>query len=88
MIRTVDLAYKVYRADNITLIVAPHKIIVQTPLQEFYLDPQEKLNKEDFALIAFFIENGNIRDMATLRSKISGRFYLQATHKRHEIMHI
>ena len=80
-----DLSYKVYKADKMTLVVSPNKIIVQTPLQEFYLSPQEKLNKEDFALVAFYIENGNIRDMATLRSKIAGRFYLQSSYKRHEV---
>lgn len=79
--------YSVYRAkDNTVFIVSPEKIIVQTKLQEFYLDPIEWDQGYRQDMIAYFIQRGIIDDMASLRRRIKGLFSLQTTYKRHSVL--
>lgn len=84
----VELKYSIYKGKNIIFIVSPDKIIVQTSLAEHYLSPEEWYDNEYLPVISFFIEKGKIYDMKTLRAKILGKFYLESTRKRHEVMDI
>jgi len=84
----VELKYSVYKSKNITFIVSPKRIFIQTSLAEYYLDPEEWYNTSDIPFIIYLIEKGKIHDMKTLREKIAGRFYLQATRRRHELLEI
>lgn len=84
----VELKYSVYNGKDLIFIVSPKKIFIQTPLAEYYLDPEEWYNIDDLPYINYLIEKGKIADMKSLRSKIVGKFYLQSTGKRHEIAEI
>lgn len=83
----VELLYSIYKGrDNTLFLVSPDKIVIQTKLQEYYLlaeeyDPGDKLD-----MISYFIQTGKINDMGSLRRRIKGIFWLQNTHKRHEVM--
>lgn len=81
--------YSVYKGKDKTIfIVTPKKIIVQTPLQEFYITQDMWDGEEDLSLPTYFIEKGIIHDMRSLRNKINGMYILCSTHKRHEIMEV
>lgn len=69
--------------DGTIFLVTENKILVQTRLQEFYLDPEEWYNKEDLDMMAYFIQSSKICDMPSLRRRIRGLFYLQTSNKRH-----
>lgn len=84
----VELKYSVYKSKDLTFITSPQKIIVQTKTAEYYLDPEEWYNQEDIPLICYLIEKGKIKDMTSLRDRIVGKFYLQSTKKRHEILEL
>lgn len=84
----VELKYSVYKCKDVTFIVSPQKIFIQTALAEYTLDPEEWYNNEDLPYIIYLIEKGKITDMKSLRSKIVGKFYLISTKKRHELIEI
>lgn len=81
------LQYSVYAGrDKSIFIVSPKKIIVQTPTQEFYLSPEEWDCNDKLDMIAYFIQNGTIQDIASLRRRTKGLFYLETTHRRHIVL--
>lgn len=84
----VELRYSVYKGKDLTFIISPNKILIQTSLSEYILDPEEWYNNEDIPYITYLIERGKITDMKGLRDKIVGKFYLKSTRNRHELVEL
>jgi hypothetical protein len=81
--------YSVYRGrDKTIFIVAPKRILVQTPTQEFYVTTEMWDGEEDIELVRYFIEKGIIRDMRSLRRRINGKYVLLSTYKRHNVLDV
>lgn len=79
--------YSVYKGrDKTIFIVAPKRILVQTPIQEFYVTTEMWDGEEDIELVRYFIEKGIIRDMRSLRRRINGKYVLLSTFKRHNVL--
>ena len=81
--------YSIHKGkDNTLFIVCNDKIIVQTKLQEFKLSPEEWDNGDKLEMIAYFIKQGTIKDMGSLRRLIKGLFTLEPTYKRHNVLEV
>jgi hypothetical protein len=81
--------YSVYRGrDKTIFIVAPKRILVQTPTQEFYVTTEVWDGEEDIEIVRYFIEKGIIRDMRSLRRRINGKYVLLSTYKRHNVLDV
>ena len=79
--------YSVYTGrDKTIFIVAPKRILVQTPTQEFYVTTEVWDGEEDIEIVRYFIEKGIIRDMRSLRRRINGKYVLLSTYKRHNVL--
>lgn len=52
------------------------KVIVRTPIQEFYLFQDEWHNEENVEMMIYFIEKGYINDLPSLFRRLKGRFSL------------
>lgn len=79
--------YSVYRGrDKTIFIVAPKRILVQTPTQEFYVTTEMWDGQEDIEIVRYYIEKGIINDMRSLRRRINGKYILLSTHKRHNVL--
>lgn len=81
--------YSVYKGKDKTLfIITPERVIVQTPMQEFYVSTDQWDGQEDLALVSYFIEKGIIFDMRSLRTRIKDLYVLTPTYKRHEVLEV
>ena len=81
--------YSVYKGrDKTIFIVAPKRILVQTPTQEFYVTTEMWDGEEDIELVRYYIEKGIIRDMRNLRRRINGKYVLLSTYKRHNVLDV
>lgn len=79
--------YSVYRGrDKTIFIVAPKRILVQTPTQEFYVTTEMWDGQEDIEIVRYYIEKGIINDMRSLRRRINGKYILLSTYKRHNVL--
>lgn len=63
---------KIYYQGNLTFIITPSKIIIQTPLQMFYLEPRTHYWKRRIDLIKAMIELQEIRNLNELSSFCAG----------------
>lgn len=59
---------RIFEQGNLTFILTPTKITVQTPLQMFYLEPRTHYWKRRMNLIRAMIELQEIRDLNELAS--------------------
>jgi hypothetical protein len=81
--------YSVYKGrDKTIFIVAPKRILVQTPTQEFYVTTEMWDGEEDIEMVRYFIEKGIIKDMRSLRRRINGKYVLLSTYKRHNVLDV
>ena len=81
--------YSVYKGrDKTIFIVAPKRILVQTPMQEFYVTTEVWDGEEDIEMVRYFIEKGIINDMRSLRRRINGKYVLLSTYKRHNVLDV
>ena len=79
--------YSVYKGKDKTLfIVTPKRILVQTPIQEFYITTEMWDGEEDLDGVRYYIEKGIIHDMRSLRRRINGKYVLLSTFKRHKVL--
>ena len=82
-----NLRYSVYGGkDKTVFIITPERVIVQTPMQEFYVTTDQWDGQDDLALVSYFIEKGTIFDMRSLRTRIKDMYVLVPTYRRHEVL--
>lgn len=84
------MGYTTYEGKDSTTFLVTHqptskKVIVRTPLQEFYLFQDEWHQEENIEMMIYFIEKGYINDMQSLCNRLKGRFSLMPSNPNYDI---
>ena len=73
------LEIKTYKQGNVTFTLAPKRVIVQTPLQTFYLTPKASYWHQKVNLVRVMIQIGEIRNLSELASFCGDKVQWRAT---------